>query len=194
MLHNPFLGYGPQKRFAEEQARNDWILNLDADEWLSEELRRELVALLAEPMPDERTVQMRTRIVYPGHDKPNPFADFHTYVRLYNRRKVRFRDSLAHDEVVPTADVVRMQGEILHGSFRSVAHVVTKMVSYFELQKRERKRASGRAGLRLAYEFPFQFLKYYLFRGHIFGGRAGFVYAMTLAFSRWLRLIILAGW
>ena len=46
VVHHPWSGYGPQKRFAWEVANADWILNLDADEWLSEDLREELARIL----------------------------------------------------------------------------------------------------------------------------------------------------
>ncbi len=42
-------GYGPQKRFAEDCAANDWILNLDADEVVTPELAREIAALMQAP-------------------------------------------------------------------------------------------------------------------------------------------------
>src|SRR3712207_7267255 len=32
VIHNPWPGYGPQKRFAEDQCRHVWLLNVDADE------------------------------------------------------------------------------------------------------------------------------------------------------------------
>ena len=32
VVHHDFAGYGPQKRFAEEQCSHPWLLNLDADE------------------------------------------------------------------------------------------------------------------------------------------------------------------
>ena len=64
VVFNEWVGYGQQKRFAEDQARNDWILNLDADEWLSDQLRAELFGLLATP-PKVSTYKMRVTIVYP---------------------------------------------------------------------------------------------------------------------------------
>ncbi len=54
-MHTPHVhvrawtGYGPQKNFAMEQATADWILIVDADERVSEELRNEILALLQEP-------------------------------------------------------------------------------------------------------------------------------------------------
>ncbi|RMF17508.1 MAG: glycosyltransferase family 2 protein, partial [Gammaproteobacteria bacterium] len=42
VVHQDWLGYGAQKQFAVEQATHDWVLCLDADEWLSEPLAREI--------------------------------------------------------------------------------------------------------------------------------------------------------
>jgi len=194
VIHNPWLGYGPQKRFAEDRASHDWILNLDADEWLSEALREELKALLSRPLPASRSFRLRVRIVYPRRDRPAPFAHFHTYVRLYNRTTTRFRDSLTHDVAPPTHDVVDLKGEMLHKSYRDFAHIVTKTIGYYELQRLERPRRAVRLTGRAFVEFPFQFFKYYIIRRHIFGGADGFAYALALAIGRWCRVFILSGW
>ncbi len=195
VIHNPWQGYGPQKRFAEDQARNDWILNLDADEWLSGALRSELKAFFsAGSPPPGRSFRMRVRIVYPRRDTPAPFAHYHTYVRLYNRSSTRFRNSLTHDEVPPTTDVVELRAEVLHKSYRDFAHIVTKTIGYYELQKSERKARTLRLPVRAFIELPFQFFKYYIIRRHIFGGADGFAYAAALAIGRWCRVFILNGW
>jgi hypothetical protein len=115
-------------------------------------------------------------------------------VRLYNRTTARFRDSIAHDEVVTDGEVVQLKGEMLHRSFRDAAHIITKTIAYYQLQNKEQKRLGPDRYLRLAFEFPFQFVKYYVFRGHIFGGLDGFVYAMALAMSRAARIFILMGY
>jgi glycosyltransferase involved in cell wall biosynthesis len=193
VLFNPWPGFGPQKRFAEAQAGNDWIFNLDADEWASDALRAEITQIRRSDPPETRAFRIRTRLVYPGRDAPFRFADCHNYIRLYNRKTTRFRDSLAHDEVAPTADVVQFRGEIWHRSFRSASHIVQKMIAYGDLQRREGKRASGGVA-RAVYEGPAQFLKYYLLRRHILGGARGFIYAVAFAMGRWLRYARLAGW
>src|SRR3954453_9589938 len=45
VIYNEWPGYGPQKRFAEEQCRHVWLLNLDADEMAPLDLSREIRAL-----------------------------------------------------------------------------------------------------------------------------------------------------
>src|SRR5215207_2758435 len=42
VIHNDWPGYGPQKRFAEDQCRHLWLLNVDADEVAPETLRDEI--------------------------------------------------------------------------------------------------------------------------------------------------------
>ncbi len=194
VIFNPWPGFGPQKRFAEDQASHDWILNLDADEWLSDALRAEIAALLETPLDPTRAFRMRQKLVYPKRETPAPFASFHNYVRLYNRATARFRDSLAHDEVVTSGEVVQLQGDMLHRSYRDVAHIIVKTIVYYQLQDKEQKRLGWDRYLRFLFEFPFQFFKYYLFRRHIFGGADGFVYAVALAQARWARIFILMGW
>ena len=195
VIFNPWTGFGPQKRFAEDQARNDIILNLDADEWLIEPLRAEITGYLSQPQLPARSFKMRMTMVYPHRDKPCLFADYHNYVRLYDRRATRFANSLAHDEAPPTPDAIQLRAPAYHQSIRSLAHIVTKGVSWYGLQKKERKaKGSAQLMLRLVIELPFQFFKFYILRRHIFGGLYGFLFSVTVAFTRWLRICILAGY
>ena len=194
VIHNDWVGYGPQKRFAEDQARNDWILNLDADEWLSDELREELCALLSQQRLDVSSYKMRVTIVYPHRDRPAPFADSTICLRLYNRKVARFSASLVHDNVPEQADTAMLKGRVLHRSFRSMAEVVRKELAYFELQTKEKRKAGWELALRIPIEFPFQFFRFYILARHCFGGLYGFCIAVTVAYMRFLRLILLRGW
>ena len=191
VVERPFDGFGPQKRFAEDQATHDIILNLDADEWLSEPLRAEIAALiLGETLP-ARSYRMRMTMVYPHRERPAPFADFHNYVRFYDRRATRFADSLVHDEVPPTADAAQLRAPAYHQSFRSMKHLVGKELVYFRLQRQELRKNRLWLAARLPVEFPLQLFKYWFVRGHIFGGLYGIALGVALAFMRWMRLVIL---
>ncbi|MDB5571701.1 MAG: glycosyltransferase family 2 protein [Hyphomicrobiales bacterium] len=193
VVHNDWVGYGPQKRFAEDEAKNAWVLNLDADEWLSDELRAELAALL-ETTPPASSYRMRVTIVYPHRERAAPFADSTICLRLYDKTRARFRDSLVHDNVPDQPDTVLMKGRIWHKSFRGLADVVRKELTYFELQKKEKRKNRLGLLLRLPIEFPWQFFKYYILARHVFGGLYGFAAASVLAFMRFMRIVILIGW
>ena len=194
VIHNDWPGYGPQKRLAEELAKHDWILNLDADEELSKELHEEIRGLIANPIPPERSYSVARVDIYPNRDSPAPFAYKYGCIRLYNRKITRFRDSLAHDSVLATKDVVGLDGLVYHRSIRGFGPIVTKSIVYAELQKREGKAVRRLSPLRVVVELPFQFFRYYVLRRHVFGGAAGFAYAVALSIGRLSRLFILRGW
>ena len=46
-IHQPWLGYARQKQFALDQTKEPWIMSVDADEWLDEDLRASLPRLMA---------------------------------------------------------------------------------------------------------------------------------------------------
>jgi glycosyltransferase involved in cell wall biosynthesis len=194
VIHNDWVGYGPQKRFAEDQAKNDWILNLDADEWLSVPLREELRVLLSGERPPASSYKMRVTIVYPQREAPLPFADSTICLRLYDKCVARFSDSLVHDNVPDQPDTILLKERIYHKSFRRLADVVRKELSYFELQAKEKHKSRLEMMLRLPFEFPLHFFRYYILARHIFGGLYGFALASTIAFMRFMRLVIMLGW
>lgn len=194
VIFNEWRGYGPQKRFAEDQCRNDWLLNLDADEWLSEELREELRTLLAAPTMPATTFRMRVTIVYPHREAPAPFADSTICLRLYDRRVARFSDSPVFDNVPDQPDTRMLQGRVFHKSFRGLAEVMRKELSYFELQAKTIRKSRAKLLARLPIEFPWQFFRFYVLNRHIFGGWYGFAVANVTAFMRFMRLVLMLKW
>src|SRR5829696_9538141 len=71
VIHHPWPGYGPQKRFAEDQCRHLWLLNLDADEVVPPELEREIRALFAEGEPQSPAYRIGIAEIFPGEDRPH---------------------------------------------------------------------------------------------------------------------------
>jgi glycosyltransferase involved in cell wall biosynthesis len=189
VIHHAWDGYGPQKRYAEECAVHDWILNLDADEIVTEELAREIARVMQDPDPPYCAYRFRQVTVYPGRDKPRLWADFHNYVRLYNRRRVRFRQSRVHDTVDTGGyPVGQFDGMALHYSWRDIAHVRNKLEKYTDLQAKELKKPRWQILMRLPFEYPVLFFRYYVLRRNFTGGWFGFRVAHEIAKARSKRL------
>ena len=183
-------GYGPQKRFAEDCARNDWILNLDADEVVTPELAREISALMRAPAGLLPAYRFRQVTVYPGRDRPRLWADYHNYVRLYDRRRVRFRDSRVHDTVDTQGyPVGQLKGIALHYSWRTLEHVRAKLEKYTDLQAKELKKPRWYVLARLPFEYPLLFFRYYVLRRNFTGGWLGLRIAHDIAAARFRRLL-----
>ena len=196
-VFNAWSGYGPQKRFGEKLCRNDWVLNLDADEVVTPELQKEIISLFADfekqhTQPDQRPVGYHLRVVdiLPDRKKPLPLARKYNIVRLYNQRIVRYSDSPVHDRVETAGQPLgQIHGLVYHYSFRSLSQAIIKLNSYSDLQAETLKQRPGWAlRLRLLTEFPLGFLRFYFLRGYFMGGSTGLSYAMITASFRFFRV------
>ena len=191
VLHNPWTGFGEQKRFAEAACRHDWLLCLDADEVPGEALIAEIRQLFANGAPAFFFYNMKVVEVYPGCTRPRLFAKRVNIVRLFDRRAGRTNTSAVHDRVdVPAGTTVgQLHNICLHYSIRSLAHLIRKYDDYTTLAAatlKPKKRATLK--LRLFTEYPLAFLKYYLLHAHITGGTYGFAVAKVKANARWGRI------
>ncbi len=189
-LHNDWSGYGPQKNFGEDQCKHDWVLNLDADEVPTSALCEEIITLMSAGEPQLSCYSIYFPTVYPGAKKPRPFADYHNYIRLYDRRKVRFSNSAVHDTVTSgDYQIGQLKAPAYHYSYRSLSHLLEKFNFYTDLQANTMKRrAIWKLKLRLLSEFPLGFLKFYILRRHITGGFEGFTRALAGASFRHFRI------
>jgi len=192
VIYNAFSGYGPQKKFAEKRCKNQWLLNIDADEPLSIEAQEEIKPLLTSgKIADFDCWRILIRTIYPHEKKPAPWAFSYNQVRLYDSAKLRFSDSIVHDSVTPREDtrVGQLEGVITHFSHRSLNFQVTKFNRYSEMQADDLIARGKRLGQwRLITEFPLAFLKAYFLRRHILYGVWGFCLSVSYAYSRFLRV------
>jgi glycosyltransferase involved in cell wall biosynthesis len=190
VIFNAWPGFGQQKRFAEEQCKGDWLINLDADEVLSPDLREEIRALFAGGEPRLGAYRIRVNDVYPGASRPRPWANDHKVVRIYDRRRMRFKDSTLHDSVDPgTHTVGTLRGEVYHFSIRSLeAHVRKSVERALYNAQYATPKPLWQLRLRVLFEFPVAFLRYYFQRRHFTGGLFGFEISMVYAYARFLRI------
>lgn len=190
VVHNDWPGYGQQKRFAEDLCSNDWLLNLDADEVLSDELREEIRALFASGEPQTPLYRLKVTTVYPGDERPRWLAEHNDVIRLYDRRVARFPDHPTWDAIQPQPGqrVETLGAPVLHFSSPGLEHYVDKFNRYTSLQASEQKlKPYSVLVLRLLLGFPLDFLKAWLLKRHVTGGMYGFVLAFSHAYSRFLR-------
>lgn len=186
--YRDWTGYGAQKVFAEGLCRNDWVLNVDADEVVTPELAAEIRgAVSGSPC----AWNVRILNVYPGDERPRPFANDYNVVRFYHRAVAGYRDHPLFDrvELRGNGQPRQLSAVIHHFALTSLTHFVDKENRYTSYAA-ETAAPRSRLGLivRLPFEMPLAFLKFYFLRRHIFGGWKGFVFALSAAFARTLRI------
>ena len=191
VIFNAWPGYGQQKRFAEEQCRHDWLLNLDADEVVPPDLAAEIASLFVDGAPPKDAYKIRIAEIFPGEGAPHRFAYALAPVRLYRKSKGRYSPSPVHDRVdlAPDARVGRLHGTVHHFSVRSLGEQMDKLNAYSDAQADDLDARGGTLSVfRLVAEFPANFLKAYIGRRHALRGIYGFMTAMNYAFYRYLRV------
>jgi glycosyltransferase involved in cell wall biosynthesis len=186
-IFNKWQGYGEQKRFAEDCCAHDWVLNLDADEVLSNDLIKEVKEAWVLGFDDMVGYELKVTTVYPHHDSPRFFAEYNPVVRLYNKKNMRFRNHPTLDTVVLPSDAgrYRFKAPCLHYSMKDLSHYIEKMNRYTDYQSE----ALGRKNhvsfwAMMILGFPFEFLRAYIGKRHITGGWYGFILSMTRAYFR----------
>ena len=193
VFFNKWKGYGPQKRFGEDCAKNEWLLNLDADEYLSDEIKSEILQIFDDNNNHYNFFSMKVTPIYPNWKRPRIFSASHECVRLYNKRFGRFSNSPVHDSVeTNNSKVFYFKNHIYHNSVRSFKHLIEKEESYIQLQSKTLKDKNKIfLFLRIFVEFPLAFIKYYFIRRHFTGALTGLVTSLILAYYRWKRVIVL---
>ena len=193
VFFNQWKGYGPQKRFGEDCSKNKWLLNLDADEYLSNEIKTEIINIFNYDDVNYNFFSMKVTPIYPNWKRPRIFSASHECVRLYNKKFGRFSNSPVHDSVqTKNADIYYLKNRIYHNSVRSFAHLIEKERSYIQLQSKTlRNKNKFFLFFRIFIEFPLAFIKYYIIRRHFTGAITGLITSLILAYYRWKRIIVL---
>jgi len=181
VLSRPFDGYGPQKRFAVEQARNDWVLCVDADEVLSPPLGDAIRKLVSTgpPLPAYR---LTFHTVFMGRALSRGAIGRRGHVRLFDRRRARWTPARVHESVEVDGRVGSLPGVVLHHNVRDLSEALAKLNLYSRMGAVELlqggKRARNVAAL-LALT-PYHFLRYWLLNGNVLNGMPGFGWAFML--------------
>ncbi|GLW61128.1 putative glycosyltransferase RP128 [Hydrogenophilus thermoluteolus] len=190
VLVRQWEGYGPQKVFGERACRNDWILNLDADEAVSPELAAEIQTHFHAGEPEHAAYTVPILPIYPTQKMGHPWTAFHHPIRLYDRRRAGFKPHPVHDSVVVRSGTVgHLKGFVWHRSFRSLTHHLAKINETTTWRAAEYRQRKGKPSALTLFLLPFfAFWKSYLLRREFANGATGVLISHMYAIQRFLRV------
>ncbi len=183
VIHRPLdAGFGAQKRFAVEQARNDWVLVVDSDEVVTAALREEIERLFDGSGPDARAYEFAISLVFLGRLLRFGGEYNKTHLRLFDRRAGNYNLKPVHEAVESSGPTRRLRERMLHYSYRDIAHYLDKFNHYTSLAARDLWRRDKRVSAwYIALRIPVSFVRDYLLRGCVLDGYPGFVWALLCA-------------
>jgi glycosyltransferase involved in cell wall biosynthesis len=175
VLQKEWMGFGRQKQFAVRQARNDWVLCLDADERVSPELARSIQNALRAPESPVYRMARRNRFLGRWLRHGEGYPDWCT--RLFDRNSAAWSDDGVHEKVLYAVTPAALEGDLLHQSAEDLGKYLEKQNRYSALAARqlfERGRAAGALALVLS---PLvRFAKFYFLRLGFLDGVPGLVH------------------
>ena len=175
VVQKEWLGFGPQKQFAVESARHDWVLCLDADERVSEALRASILAALAAPAAQAYAMPRCNRFMGRWLRHGEGYPDWS--LRLFDRRHARWSNDPVHEKVLTAAPVARLEGDLLHDSAETLESYLDKQNRYTSIQAEALFKAGKRAGVaQLLLSPALRFLKFYVLRLGLLDGVPGLVH------------------
>jgi glycosyltransferase involved in cell wall biosynthesis len=187
-------GFGPQKNRALDRASGDWIISLDADEWVTPALRAEIERVIS--MPDARAgyaIPRRSSFCGRFMKHSGWWPDY--VVRLFRRDAGRFSDDHAHERVMVRGQLGRLGEPLMHEAVRSIEQMLAKMDGYSSASAQSHFRQGRRASLATAILHGFwAFFRTYVLRLGFLDGREGFILAVANAegsYYRYVKLLLM---
>ncbi len=169
-----WIGYGQNKNFGNDQALNDWILSVDADEILDDKL---VDSINTTELQNNSIYSMINQLNYCGHWVR--FTDWHPSYkkRLFNKTHTKWNTDHVHEGLIIHNDSIfnTLIGKILHYGYTSFNQLENKTERYARLSAKKLFENQKKIGF-IKYIFgpTFRFLKSYIFQLGILDGKAGF--------------------
>lgn len=183
-IQNAFEGHIQQKNFAIQSAKNDWVLSLDADEALTEELKASILAIKENPLFNG--YQMNRLTNYCGHWVKHCGWYPDTKTRLVHRNFARWKGINPHDrlEMMQNEETGFLNGDILHYSYYSKEDHL-KQIEYFgNIAARELFERGGRSSwFKIVVKVIAQFFKSYFLKLGLLDGSTGFTISRLSAYA-----------
>jgi glycosyltransferase involved in cell wall biosynthesis len=186
-------GFGKQKQRALDAATGDWVLALDADEWLSAECAAAVRHAVALERHDDARAQGYELVrlsafcgqwMRGGGWYPDPG------LRLVKRERAHFTPDLVHEHLEVQGRIERLEGLLLHDSIPSLESAIDKMNRYSTGRARDLVARGKRGGLASALGHGlWAFVRTYVVKRGFRDGRLGFVLALHNAETTYYRYL-----
>ena len=185
-VQKEWLGFGRQKQFAVDQAKNDWVLCIDADERVSPELAASISRALAAPVSPVYRMARRNRFLGRWLSHGEGYPDWSP--RLFNRMNARWSDDLVHEKVLYAVTPGTLEGDLMHDSSDDLAAYLDRQNRYTTLAARQAYELGRSSGVfHLLLSPVVRFFKFYVLRLGFLDGVPGLLHISIGCMNSYLK-------
>ena len=183
-----WLGFGPQKNAGIQQAKHEYILSLDADEALDDELQANM--LTAKNQGLQGMYDFTRLNFYYGKFLRHGFEYPDYKIRLFPKSKVRWNEELVHEtlEIAPGIAQKRLKGHLLHYTYFTIQEHVAKANKYTNLgAELNYKKGKVASWFKIIFTPLATFVQAYILKGGFLDGGHGFIVAAFHAYGAFMK-------
>lgn len=179
VFYNIFDNYGDQKNIALKNATHEWVLNLDADERVSQELAESVLRLKSSVDIEADGFLIKRKTQYLGRWIMHSGWYPDRKLRLFRKNKSHWSGRI-HESLVLEGRLEKLEGEILHFTYRDMNDHIQRLNRYSYMQAQDIV-ARGKKALYLrAVILPsITFIRFYIWKLGILDGYPGFIIALV---------------
>ncbi|MBU1668286.1 glycosyltransferase family 2 protein [bacterium] len=187
VIDQKFLGHINQKQLAVDHCTHDWVLSLDADEEVSEELRTSILELIKNPLAYEAYEMKRVSFhlgkwIRHGGWYPDK------KIRFFNKQHAHWGGYNPHDKVIVDGKVGMLEGDLKHYVFKDLRHNIDTNNSYSSIMAEDLNNNGKKFSYFKLFLKPVgKFLEVYLYKKGFLDGMPGFIIAVGAAYSMFLK-------
>ncbi|WP_249344350.1 glycosyltransferase family 2 protein [Marinomonas sp. CT5] len=188
-LKSDWQGFGIQRQTAQKYVSTDYVFWIDADEVVTEELKKSIL---------EAVAQNKDKTAYSINRKSWVFGRFIEHsgwypdrvTRLYKVKEGHYSDDLVHEKVLLAENVKleSLKGDLTHYTYDDLQHYLVKSASYAKLSADQKEKRGKKTSLSNASLHAFAcFIKMYLIKRGFLDGKQGFLLAVLSAHSTFVK-------
>lgn len=171
-------GYGTTKKYAISKTKNDWILWIDADEEITNELKNELLQF-KNSSPEFNSYEVARRAFFLGKWIKHSGWYPSRVVRLFNKNYAEFNEKSVHENLVAHGRHGILKHDLNHYTDPSIHHYFNKFNNYTTLAANDLHAKGKHASISDIIIRPvFLFLKMYIFKLGFLDGLHGLILAV----------------
>ena len=187
VIDQKFLGHIAQKQLAVDNCKNNWILSLDADEELSEELEKSIMNLINNTLEYDAYSLNRVSFhlgAWIRHGGWYPDKK----IRLFNKTKAYWGGYNPHDKVIVNGNTGHLQGDLLHYVFKDLRQNIDTNNSYSSIMAEDLYKDNKKFSYIKFFLKPLgKFLESYIYKRGFLDGIPGFIIAVGASYSMFLK-------
>lgn len=189
VFHKDFEGFGAQKQFALEKTTFNWVLSLNADELLSDDLIAEIQETLKSPL-NCNGFYLKRKLVFLGKIfEYGPDSKQYT-LRLFKKNMGKFDGKKVNERIIIEGKSARLQNNFLHLSNKSLDSYIEKLSKYAAIYAEgEYLKNKKYSVLNIIIKVKLEFFKKYFLELNFLNGKEGFYWAYFAAYYLGLKCI-----